>query len=116
MVRPDARSNASGAQVCEHTGCAGSSCPTIPRFVDKLRDGVRVHVNPPAHAIVLSVDEKSLRDVRWRIALRFRPPTYRLDEARFPISAARTVSSNFLAGSNRVNSPERRKKSSLGYG
>ena len=30
-----------------------------PRFVDKLRDVVRLYVDPPAHAIVLSVDEKS---------------------------------------------------------
>lgn len=30
-----------------------------PKFVDKLRDVVGVYVDPPAHAIVLSVDEKS---------------------------------------------------------
>ena len=30
-----------------------------PRFVDKLRDVVGLYVDPPAHAIVLSVDEKS---------------------------------------------------------
>ena len=31
-----------------------------PRFVDKLRDVVELYVfDPPAHAIVLSVDEKS---------------------------------------------------------
>jgi transposase len=30
-----------------------------PRFIDKLRDVVGLYVNPPAHAIVLSVDEKS---------------------------------------------------------
>ena len=30
-----------------------------PRFGDKLRDVVGLHVDPPAHAIVLSVDEKS---------------------------------------------------------
>src|SRR4030081_3438314 len=30
-----------------------------PRFVDKLRDIVGLYVDPPAHAIVLSVDEKS---------------------------------------------------------
>jgi hypothetical protein len=28
-----------------------------PRFVDKLRDVVGLYVEPPAHAIVLSVDE-----------------------------------------------------------
>src|SRR3981189_746156 len=30
-----------------------------PAFVDKLRDVVGLYVDPPAHAIVLSVDEKS---------------------------------------------------------
>jgi transposase len=30
-----------------------------PSFVDKLRDVVGLYVDPPAHAIVLSVDEKS---------------------------------------------------------
>ncbi len=30
-----------------------------PAFADKLRDVVGLYVNPPAHAIVLSVDEKS---------------------------------------------------------
>ena len=30
-----------------------------PRFVDKLRDVVGLYVDPPAHAIVLAVDEKS---------------------------------------------------------
>ena len=29
-----------------------------PRFVDKLRDIVGLYVDPPAHAVVLSVDEK----------------------------------------------------------
>jgi hypothetical protein len=32
---------------------------TEPRFVDKLRDVVGFYVDPPAHAVVLSVDEKS---------------------------------------------------------
>jgi hypothetical protein len=32
---------------------------TDPRFVDKLRDVVGLYVDPPAHAVVLSVDEKS---------------------------------------------------------
>ena len=32
---------------------------TDPRFVEKLRDVVGLYVDPPAHAIVLSVDEKS---------------------------------------------------------
>ena len=30
-----------------------------PKFVDKLRDVVGLYVDPPAHAVVLSVDEKS---------------------------------------------------------
>lgn len=30
-----------------------------PRFVEKLRDVVGLYIDPPAHAIVLSVDEKS---------------------------------------------------------
>src|ERR1700722_19245618 len=30
-----------------------------PKFVDKLRDVVGLYVDPPTHAIVLSVDEKS---------------------------------------------------------
>ncbi len=32
---------------------------TDPKFVDKLRDVVALYIDPPAHAIVLSVDEKS---------------------------------------------------------
>jgi len=32
---------------------------TDPRFVDKLRDVVGLYVDPPAHAVVLSVNEKS---------------------------------------------------------
>jgi len=30
-----------------------------PAFADKLHDVVGLYVNPPAHAVVLSVDEKS---------------------------------------------------------
>jgi hypothetical protein len=30
-----------------------------PEFVPKLRDIVGLYVDPPAHAVVLSVDEKS---------------------------------------------------------
>ena len=33
--------------------------PKDPKFIDKLRDVVGLYVDPPAHAIVLSVDEKS---------------------------------------------------------
>src|SRR5487761_2800747 len=32
---------------------------TDPRFVDKLRDVVGLYVDPPAHAVVLSLDEES---------------------------------------------------------
>ena len=32
---------------------------TDPQFVGKLRDIVGLYVDPPAHAVVLSVDEKS---------------------------------------------------------
>jgi transposase len=32
---------------------------TDPKFIEKLRDVVGLYVDPPAHAIVLSVDEKS---------------------------------------------------------
>ena len=30
-----------------------------PKFADKLKDVVGLYVDPPAHAVVLSVDEKS---------------------------------------------------------
>ena len=51
-------SNVSGApMVCNWMRQSGWS--TDPRFVDKLRDVVWLYVDPPAHAIVLSVDEKS---------------------------------------------------------
>jgi hypothetical protein len=30
-----------------------------PKFAEKLRDVVGLYVDPPAHAVVLSVDEKS---------------------------------------------------------
>ena len=32
---------------------------TDPKFAEKLKDVVGLYVNPPAHAVVLSVDEKS---------------------------------------------------------
>lgn len=37
-----------------------------PQFVDKLRDVVGLYVDPPAHAIVLSVDEKSQIQALYR--------------------------------------------------
>ena len=39
---------------------------TDPEFVAKLRDVVGLYVDPPAHAIVLSVDEKSQIQVLYR--------------------------------------------------
>ena len=55
-----ARCSASGRRTgCSRTAGGSSSSPTIRKFVDKLRDVVGLYVDPPAHAIVLSVDEKS---------------------------------------------------------
>jgi hypothetical protein len=67
-----------GAMMVEATGISVSSVQRIwrahglqprrvrqsklsddPKCVDKLRDVVGLYVDPPAHAIVLSVDEKS---------------------------------------------------------
>jgi transposase len=39
--------------------CRQFKLSTDPKFVDKLRDVVGLYVDPPAHAIVLSLDEKS---------------------------------------------------------
>lgn len=36
-----------------------------PKFADKLRDVVALYVDPPAHAVVLSIDEKRARSRRW---------------------------------------------------
>src|SRR6201996_6659143 len=46
-------------QKSRRIGSARSSCRTIRRFADKLKDIVGLYVDPPAHAVVLSVDEKS---------------------------------------------------------
>ena len=43
-----------------------------PAFVDKLRDIAGLYVNPPGHAIVLSVDEKSQIQVPGAPRHRFR--------------------------------------------
>ena len=67
-----------GAQIAKASGLSVSSVQRIwrahglqphrvrqfklsndPRFVDKLRDVVGLYVDPPAHAVVLSIDEKS---------------------------------------------------------
>jgi hypothetical protein len=55
-----APSSASGALTAfNRIGCNSSSFSNDPKFIDKLRDVVGLYVDPPAHAIVLSVDEKS---------------------------------------------------------
>jgi transposase len=67
-----------GAMMAEAIGISGSSVQPFwrahglqphrvrqfklsndPKFVDKLRDVVGLYVDPPAHVIILSVDEKS---------------------------------------------------------
>ena len=54
------RCSASGARTaCSRTGCGSSSSPTTRNFAAKVRDVVGLYVDPPAHAVVLSVDEKS---------------------------------------------------------
>ena len=44
---------------CNPIAFASSSFPRTPEFVGKLRHVVGLYVDPPAHAVVLSVDEKS---------------------------------------------------------
>ena len=52
--------SASGAGTdYSRTGFASSSFRPHPAFAAKLRDVVGLYVDPPAHAVVLSVDEKS---------------------------------------------------------
>jgi hypothetical protein len=36
----------------------GFNLSTDPKFAEKLKDVVGLYVDPPAHAVVLSVDEK----------------------------------------------------------
>ena len=57
-----------------------------PRLIDKLRDVVGLYVDPPAHAVVLSVDEKS----RGRY-VKPRPP-YRKAACRLPARASQSRS------------------------
>jgi transposase len=45
--------------VCNRTGCANSSCPTIRASSTNCATSSGSCRDPPAHAIVLSVDEKS---------------------------------------------------------
>ena len=44
---------------CSRTGCSTFKLSNDPQFAAKLRDVVGLYVDPPAHAVVLSVDEKS---------------------------------------------------------
>ena len=54
-----ARCSASGRRtVCSRTASAPSSAPTIPAFAEKVEDIVGLYMNPPAHAVVVSIDEK----------------------------------------------------------
>ena len=54
--RPNLASYASCASYAPKSSIAEANDPD---FVAKLRDVVGLYVDPPAHAIVLSVDEKS---------------------------------------------------------
>ena len=55
-----ARCSGSGARTgCSRIGCRAFKLSNDPRFAEKLRDIVGLYVDPPAHAMVLSVDEKS---------------------------------------------------------
>ena len=42
---------------CSRTGSGPFKLSTDPAFAAKLRDVVGLDVDPPAHAIVLSIDE-----------------------------------------------------------
>ena len=42
---------------------------TDPKFAEKLKDVVGLYVDPPAHAVVLSVDEKRSHGGGWRPTL-----------------------------------------------
>ena len=44
---------------CSRIGCASFKLSNDPKFADKLKDVVGLYVDPPAHAVVLSIDEKS---------------------------------------------------------
>ena len=49
---------------------------TDPKFSAKLRDVVGLYVDPPAHAIVLSVNEKSQIQALDRSQPAQRPPAF----------------------------------------
>ena len=86
-----------------------------PQFVDKLRDVVGLYVDPPAHAIVLSVDEKSQiqalavpappgRPWIWRAQGRAGPSRAAAAPCRGRIFAIR-LSRRSSAGSARLHMP-----------
>ena len=45
--------------VCSRTGSRPSSCRPTPKFATKLQHAVGLHIDPPEHALVPPVDEKS---------------------------------------------------------
>ena len=49
----------SGRRAWRRIGCGASSCRPIRRSPRSLRDVVGLYIDPPRHAIVLSLDEKS---------------------------------------------------------
>ena len=54
------RCSASGASTaCSRIGSRQFKLSNDPQFAAKLRDIVGLYVDPPAHAVVLSIDEKS---------------------------------------------------------
>ena len=58
--QPLLRCSASGARTgCSRTGSGPFKLSNDPQFAAKVRDIVGLYVDPPAHAVVLSVDEKS---------------------------------------------------------
>lgn len=73
-----------------------------PLFVTKLRDIVGLYVDPPAHAVVLSVDEKNQVQARRRQAL-MKPRRHRARLVTRPAEAHRPRSCRHSHGG--VNSP-----------
>jgi hypothetical protein len=72
-----------------------------PRFVDKLRDVVGLYVDPPAHAVVLSVDEKRSHGANsdWRsgrVRLSNHPPWRRPCELQLTDPKLRRLSGPIL--------------------
>ncbi len=63
-------------------------------FADKLRDVVGLYVDPPAHAIVLSVDEKSQIQIARSPACRFASSTARSSAATCSVIAIKNSSAS----------------------